>query len=525
MLVSFSGRKLLFFEQFNVNFSDKLNVLTGETGAGKSVLIRALQALFGKKVDLPASEGCELEALFVVPEEQMEKVKDFGIESEEIVVSLTVGKRWIYRLNGKLVPQNFVEQLFEDLVQFHQQNSQTGILKKQNQLLLLDRFHDEEELVKEYSSVYKSIKDFEKFLNQHDEQKLLEKLEELKVKIHLIEKVNPSIVEEASLRERYDRLMKQKEVVELLNEIVEIVEDDKEFGFQRLLKILQKIERSKLPVPSELVNLLDDVVQKSFEIARVSRKILDEFELEDVEKLEERIWLYNELKRKFGPTVEDVLENYKRLLNEYQSIEENLNKLKTAKEQLQKLKTKALQIAERLHEKRVEAARQLESIVQNHMKDLALNYGFVISVEKQSQLGPHGLDDVEMKLKSHDGELLGLKNVLSGGELSRLMLSIELACASKSFTDVLVFDEVDAGIGGLTGNVLGMKLKQVSKNYQTIVVTHLPQIARLADTHILVERLAQDKMRLKVLSEDERNQEIIRMIGGLEVLQGKDRPS
>ncbi len=509
----------MYFEEFSVNFSDKLNVLTGETGAGKSIIIRALQALVGKKVELPATEGCELEGLFTVAEGQEKRARELGIEADEIVVSLSFGKRWIYRVNGRLVPQSLVEELFEDVVQFHQQNSQTGILKKQHQLLLLDGFHGDERLVEEYAKTYGALKEVEKFVQQFNVRELEELLQNLRKKLDLIEKVNPSLEEEVDLQERYSRLMKQQEIATLLNEILEVVEDEQGLGLQRLWKVLQKVDRAKLPLPENIRSLIEEIFYKVSELSSQAKKLRDELELEDSGTLEARIWQYNELKRKFGPTIEDVLANYKKFLDEYRKINTDLEKFKSADLQIRELEKDAVVLASKLHEKRVSAARQLESIVRRHMKDLGLNFDFVVEVERKSELGPRGFDEVEMKVRSHKGEFVSLRNILSGGELSRLMLSIELACASRSISDVLVFDEVDTGIGGLTGNVLGLKLKKVSETFQTIVVTHLPQVARFADRHILVEKQGERRMNLRILTDEERNQEMIRMLGGEEILR------
>lgn len=175
-------------------------------------------------------------------------------------------------------------------------------------------------------------------------------------------------------------------------------------------------------------------------------------------------------------------------------------------------------MAQNVHDQRVKAVAKITKEVEKHLKDLAMNMSFSIRLEKVQDLNATGMDQIEFVVTLPNQEQLPVKGILSGGELSRLLLSLELVSAISLSSQILVFDEVDAGIGGMVGNVLGKKLKDVSKSFQTIVVTHLPQIAAYADKHFVVERFV-DKMVLKVLNEDEKRKELLRMIGGEEIFK------
>ncbi|MFN4189631.1 MAG: AAA family ATPase, partial [Pseudothermotoga sp.] len=207
MLIRFAGKNLLYFDQFEFLFSEGLNVITGETGAGKSVLLRALQAVLGKKVELPSNESCYLEALIALPKKTL---SEFGIDDQEIVVSLSPGKRWVYRLNGRMCTQSMIETLFEDIVHFHQQNSQTGLLKPRNQQIFLDAFLDDQEVLQQYSQVYGHMKELEKFLNEIDVEKLKRELDELQTQIEYFDRIKPSEEEEILLKERYERILRRQ---------------------------------------------------------------------------------------------------------------------------------------------------------------------------------------------------------------------------------------------------------------------------------------------------------------------------
>lgn len=515
MLVHFAGKNLLYFDQFEFSFSEGLNVITGETGAGKSVLLRALQAVLGRKVDLPANDNCYLEALITVPDQ---KLAEFGIDEDEVVISLSLGKRWVYRLNGKMCTQSTVELLFEDLVYFHQQNSQTGLLKPKNQQIFLDAFLEDQRIVEEYSQLYRTVKELEKFLNEIDLQTLQKQIENLRSEIEYFDRVKPSEEEEISLKEKYERILKRQQIAEILSKVTSVIENDSPDGFATLWDVLQRSEKLSRFFPAGFVDLLKEVLEKSQELNRFAKSNLQELEIEDIKEIEQRIWDYNDIKRRYGPEIKDVIEYFIKAKSRYDELNSKLQKFSQAKEQIKQLRNRAFELADEIHDQRVKAAKDITEQVKKHLKDLAMNMNFLVKIEKLQDLNAAGIDQVEFTVVLPNQDQLPIKNILSGGELSRLLLCLELVYASKFSSQTLVFDEVDAGIGGMVGNMLGRKLKDVSKNLQTIVVTHLPQIAVQADRHFVVER-SMDKMVLKTLNEDEKKKELLRMIGGEEIFQ------
>lgn len=513
MVIRFAGRNLLYFDEFEFDLSDGLNVITGETGAGKSILLRALQALFGRKVDLPVSDDSYIEALVSLPQERLSQ---FDIGEDQIVVSLSLGRRWIYRLNGRMITQGMVEAIFEDLVHFHQQNSQTGLLKPKNQLAFLDVFQNDQDLFQEYQETYKRLKELEKLMTDFDVEETQKQLEDLQTQIDYFQKIDPSQEEETLLRERYQRILKQQQIAEIVSKINLVMENDSPNGFVSLWDVLHSVEKIASVFPAGFLELLKEIIEKSEELNRMAKSILQETEIEDAKEIEERIWAYNDLKRRYGPEIKDVIEHFENIKRKARELEEKLKEFSRAKEEMVQLKARAFSLAEKIHENRLRAADQISREVKKHLKDLAMKIEFFVKIDKLSDLTSNGIDEVEFSVSLPNGERLPVRGILSGGELSRLLLSLELVCASKFSSQILVFDEVDAGIGGMVGNILGRKLKEVSENFQTIVVTHLPQIAVQADRHFVVER-ANDRMVLRCLTNEERKSELLRMVGGEEI--------
>lgn len=515
MLIRFAGKNLLYFDQFEFSFSEGLNVITGETGAGKSILLKALQAVLGKKVDLPSSENCYLEVFIAPPKKYL---AEFGIDEDELVISLSPGKRWVYKLNGRMCTQNMIETLFEDMIHFHQQNSQTGLLKPKNQQIFLDGFLGDQRILQEYSQLYRNIKELEKFLNEIDTEKMQREIDDLRSEIEYFNRVKPSEEEEISLKERYEKILKRQQIAEIFSQITKIIENDSPDGFATLWEVLQKCQKLARILPTGFVDLLNEILDKSEELNRFAKSALQELEIEDVKEIEQRIWDYNDLKRRYGPDIKDAIEYFKRIRSKYDELTSKLKNFSQAREQIGRLRHHAFELAHKIHDQRLQAAMNITKQVEKHLKDLAMNMSFSIRIEKLQDLNATGMDQIEFTVVLPNQDQLPIKGILSGGELSRLLLSLELVSATSFSSQILIFDEVDAGIGGMVGNVLGKKLKDVSENFQTIVVTHLPQIAAYADRHFVVERSI-DKMVLKVLNEDEKRKELLRMIGGEEIFK------
>lgn len=510
MILRFSGRKLLQFDSFDFEFSEGLNVITGETGAGKSILLKGLQALLGKKVELFGDEETWLEAIVRIDHID-EEIEELGIEEGEHIVSLSAGKRWVYRLDGRMYPQSVVERLFEDRVHFHQQNSHVNLLKKRYQLSLLDKFCGNEQMLAEYFGLYRKMIQLEKIVRELSAENYDEKIEELNAELSFFERHKPSEEEERSLKERFEKIHRSKQLASLAGDILYTLDEDLS---TQLWKLVRAAERTSSLLPRQLLELLRDVASGVDEIRLLVKKFMEELELEDSHELEARLSVYNELRRRFGPNWQDIKENWARLEKQRDELIAKKLQLQDAQRKLRSVEEHCWRLAKQLHENRRKAATELENLIKQNLEELSMTLQFTVKVEELDRLTATGVSDVEFVVEVN-GETKPLREVLSGGELSRTVLAAHLSVVNQ-FGNVFVFDEIDSGVGGMTGNVLGEKLKLLAKNSQVIVVTHLPQIARHADAHFVVMK-QNDSMHVKQLAMEERKAELLRMIGGKDV--------
>ncbi|WP_448523611.1 AAA family ATPase [Pseudothermotoga sp.] len=507
MILRFGGKNLLDFDSFDLEFSEGLNVITGETGAGKSILLRGLQALLGRRVELFNNGETWLEAL-VRMNDVDEELRDLGVREGEHIVSLSAGKRWIYRIDGRMYPQEVVEKLFENMVHFHQQNTHVNLLKRRYQLSLLDRFCDNVQVLSDYIEAYKRLIELHRIVEELSAEDLDRRIEELSGELSFFEKYKPSEDEERTLKERFERVNKAKQIVSLMEEVLRTLDEDLA---TRLWRLSFSAEKMASLVPKDLPGLLRDVAEKSDEVRALVRRFVDEIQLEDSHEVESRLSIYNELKRRFGPDWENIKKNWAKLEREKSELLESKRRLQLAERELRSIEERCWNLAEKLHENRVKATGEFEGFVNKHLRELAMNLNFSVKIERLNQLTFTGISDVEFVVEASN-EQRSLREVLSGGELSRMVLAVHLSVANQ-IGNVFVFDEIDSGIGGMTGNVLGEKLKSLSKSSQVIVVTHLPQIARHADAHFVVFKEDRN-MHVKSLTLEERKDELLRMIGG-----------
>ena len=518
VIVKLRGENLLFFGSFEIDFHPGLNVITGETGAGKSVLVRALQALCGVKDNYDLGGQFYIEALISSSDQVKEKLTEMGLETDEVVVSLSGGKRWVHRINGKMYPRSIVNELLQEFARFHTQNSQNSLLRNNCLLSMLDEFGSNKETLALYTSVYKKLRKMEQEIKEYNLNDLKREIEFLREEVKRFERVNISEQEEKELEVRFKRASEARNLRRILSELMEILENDDLSPMNSLRQLEREISKYAEMLPSGFCDLIAELLRSSDEISRLCRNVIDDLEEEDVDALEQRMWIYNDLKRRYGPEMKDVVNYYDSAKQKLADLKLRFERLNNISEEIKKIQDQAFKLADNLHENRVEAGKKICSEAERHLKDLSMNAKLYFELLRMNSLRSTGITSVELMTITNAGsEPMPVRAVASGGELSRLMLSLELALADKMNLGTLIFDEIDSGISGMVGNVLGEKLKTVSNKFQTVVVTHLPQIACLADRHFVVEKRQTDKtqMSIKVLAEDERNSELTRMVGGL----------
>gem|GEM_PF-596985 len=519
VIVKLRGENLLFFGSFEMDFHPRLNVITGETGAGKSVLVRALQALCGMKDNYDLGNQFYIEALisFSNQAQVKEKLTEMGLETDEVVVSLSGGKRWVHRINGKMYPRSVVNELLQEVARFHTQNSQNSLLRNNYLLSMLDEFGGNQEALTLYTSVYRELKKMEQEIEEYDLNDLKREIEFLQEEVKRFERVSISEQEEKELEIRFKKASEARNLRRILSELMKILESDDLSPMNSLRQIEREISKYAEMLPQGFCDLIAELLRSSDEISRLCRNVIDDLEEEDLDALEQKMWIYNDLKRRYGPEMKDVINYYDSTKQKLADLKLRFERLNDISERIKEIESQAFKLADRLHENRVKAGQKIRSEAERHLKDLSMNAKLYFELLKTDYLKNTGITSVELMTITNPGsEPMPVRTVASGGELSRLMLSLELALASRMNLGTLIFDEIDSGISGMVGNILGEKLKTVSNRFQTVVVTHLPQIARLADRHFVVEKRQTDKtqMSIKVLAEDERNSELTRMVGG-----------
>lgn len=489
----------LYFKDTDIYFDSGLNVITGETGAGKSLILDIFGILLG--ITSGRIDNYSAEVVVDLPED----IPEYDIFKGENIFSISrKNSRTIFKINGKVYPKNIVSTILSNYITLHRQNSHMKFLESNFLTNILDEIANNKDIINEYKKYYNEYKTLLKIINNNDYSELKNKLDYLESSINEIEEVNPSVEEEEELTSKYKTIVNLQDTIEKYSQVL----SESDIISEKLWNIKKLLDNEY----EESINTAIDIIET---LKLDIQKELSEFESYDINEIEEKIWQYNQLKRKYGPTIEDVIENYNNFVKEAKEIKQKLDLLENSERQISKCLKLMNKYSELLSTNRQKTSKKIIDTFYKHCQDLNLNVELKFHFEK-TDFNSYGKDKIELLGRTVKNQpLKPLKTIASGGELSRLMLALELSIASNG---ILIFDEVDAGISGETGNKLADKLKEVSEKYQVIVVSHLPQVAVRANKHILVTK-NNDKAEIKELSEEERSVEIKRMVGSDDVLK------
>ncbi|MCP4137694.1 MAG: DNA repair protein RecN [bacterium] len=550
MLSELRIKNFVIIEDLTVSFRKGLNILTGETGAGKSILIDALSGVLGEKMttDMIRSgfEKASLEGVFDISGHPhvKELLDDSGIDCDDDMLFL---KRDLYSsgrgkcfANTSPIPIGKLKEISEYLVDIHGQNEHQNIAKVAKHRELLDSFGGHQEEVAAIRELHERLHDIRDKLASFeiDEREKARRMEYNSFAINEIESAKLSPGEEDELKNESTLLANAEKLFTEINSASGLM--NAEGG---VLNNLRKTEKS-LSVVSEydtdISNILETIKESLYALEDASMFLRDyesniDFSPERINQVEGRLALISTLKKKYGDTIEDILayaDKARKELDAISSSDEELEKLKVEqKKTIQAAKTRAIELSE----KRKESGQKLETLVIKELRDLGMSGTvFHISIKqelsdkgeiendnKKYVLYPHGLDRIEFLLSANAGEeLRQLRKVASGGEMSRIMLALKNVILSADIVDSLVFDEVDAGISGKTAEIVGKKLKLLAGNRQVMVITHLPQIAAMSDRHFLVQKgKVGDRVttEIKKLSRKEKVREVARMLAGEQI--------
>jgi DNA repair protein RecN (Recombination protein N) len=535
MIIELRIRDYAVIHDLTLELGPGLSALSGETGAGKSIIVGALSLLLGERASSDAvragAERALVEAVFDVSDHPalIAQVKDLGIEAEDGLLILrrevaAVGRNraWI---NESPTTARTVGELGRSLVDLHGQHEHQTLLRKETQRSILDRFGEAEEDAISVARAFADLSEVEGRLRELQERRreLASRVDFLRFQMSELEEAGVQKGEEEVLAEEGRRLENSEE---LLSEGTRV--HDELYGndgaiTERISALVQTLTRLKDWDPS-LEGPHGDLQEAYHALSEVGRDLSNyvsklNHDPGRLEEVQSRLDLIHTLKRKYGPTSEDVIAAHDRVRRELEELEDGRWDEDTVTADAERARSTLTSAAALLSEKRREAATRFEREVEALLPDLGLPAGrFKVQMEALPQVRSHGAEDVEYLVSVNAGfPPTSLARVASGGELSRVMLTLKAILAQVDQVPTLVFDEIDAGIGGKVASLVAAKLKDVARYHQVFVVTHLPQLASRARSHLLVQKNDGEGLAatdVKGLTGDARVREIARMLGG-----------
>lgn len=534
MLESIQVKNVALIDMAEVEFGEGLNILTGETGAGKSILLSSVQLALGAKADKglirTGAEFASVTLTFLPDDEQKERLKDLDIDCEDDILVL---QRRIYpnksvcKINGENVILKTMQSVAQLLIDIHGQREHQAILKADVQEEMFDSYAMDEisgdlQRIRELYRDYKKLKlQYEELANQDTDY--TRELDFARFELDEIEKAELTEGEDEKLQEQYERLSNAKKIQDSVGSVQEIL------GGQNnsLLNEMSMALRTLLPVRDYDEELADAYTQLS-DVEMVLQdcihsldRYLDHFEMDasDLQRISDRLNLINHLKDKYGSHMEDIFQYAQTLSEKISRMENREQTLVSLQNQMEELLSSYDELSQSLYEKRKKACMELSEKMTQAMVDLNFEQcRFEVFCEHDKEhRKKNGCDSIAFMISLNPGEpLKPLANVASGGELSRIMLAVKTIFADKDRTGTLVFDEIDSGISGKTAWKVSEKLAVLRKEHQVICITHLPQIAAMADCHFCIRKSTIDNRTstsVHRLTEEESIAEIGRLLG------------
>ena len=524
-------------EQADISFDPGFNVLTGETGAGKSIVIDAISAILGKRAyrDMirTGTNKASVRAVFTnVP--NFPWFGENGVEyDEETVIQRDIfmdGKN-VCRVNGSLVTVSILQKLGLELINIHGQHDSATLFDEENHLRFLDAFADNEPLLQDYREKFSAVSTLRREIDRMtmDEGEKLRRMETLKYQVEEIEKADLKAGEDEELEQRRKLLQNSEKLSQGLEEAAEsLLGGDDSDGAAALLAqaayALSRIARYSDDYTA-FQERLTDLKYQVQDIADEVRDALEElsYSADELEQIESRLDIIHRLRRKYGSTCQEILEYLENARKELDEIEFADDRVEQLKKKLSAKEKAAWEAAMLLRKDRQEKGKLLAEKILSELRQLDMPRVQFQCRFRETELGADGADFVAFYLSANAGEdLKPLSKVASGGELARIMLSMKNVLAEKDAVDTLIFDEVDTGVSGRAAQRIAEKLRALAKHKQVLCVTHLPQLAALADTHMLIAKSERDGRTFTTvtpLDREGRKQELARIIGGTNITE------
>ncbi len=541
MLLNLHVKNMALIDEIEVSFRDGLNILTGETGAGKSIIIGSIGYALGGKMPKDvvgkfADYGL-VELVFSVDNldnnHELKKLvdeMDIPIDDEQIIISrkITNGKS-IIKVNGETQTAGKLKELTNFLIDVHGQHEHESLLHKNKHLEILDEFAGDE-LKNVYAIYTENYKEYKELLKKRDsftmdEEQRMRELSFIEFEVNEIEEAELKIGEDEQLEQDYKLFSNQEKIANALAVCASSLNENG--GANECVANAISAITPVASLDEELSNIYSSLMDLDTICSDVNRAIsgyIDNISYNEEKSVSvlKRLDLINKLKMKHGKTVETILEKYSELQEKLNELRDYENAKKIVEKQIFEKENKLLELANSLTKIRKNAAMSLEKDIISVLASLNfLEVVFKVDFKALDEYSTKGMDDIEFLISTNPGEnIKPLKDIASGGELSRIMLGIKTILAGKDAIGTLIFDEIDTGISGKTAGLVAEKLGIISREHQVICITHLPQIAAMADSHFIIEKNVIDeytKTEIKQLSSEGEIGELARMLGGVNI--------
>ena len=540
MLLNVHIKNIALIDDANVNFTDNLNILTGETGAGKSIIMGALKIGMGDKLpkDIVREAGKEgfCQLLFLVDDESvLEQIRQLGVEPTEdgeiLITRRIVNSRTINTINDMAVTAARLREVSALLIDMHTQHQQQTLLKKNEHMKLLDKFGRaaieplKREVAQRHADYTELVDQMDKL--SMDEAERSRRAEFLKYQIAEIESANVKAGEDEDIEHQYNKMVNSRDIVAAASEVYSVTgyENQSSAGNEigRVLVNLKGIKELDDEIDglySQLENI--DALLNDFNVELSNYMQSMNFDDSEFREVESRLDVINDIKGKYGSTVDEVNRYLEESKAEYEKLSEYDEYIAELSGKINKAKKLMIDAADKLSAERKKQAKLMCKEIKTALSDLSfMQVDFDMVFDRLSECTANGIDDCYFVISTNVGEKLRpLYDVASGGELSRIMLAVKSCMAAEDNIGTLVFDEIDVGISGRAAQAVAEKMALISRKHQVISITHLPQIAAMADSHYLIEKSADEgKTVTKIvrLSKAESITEIARLLGGASI--------
>ena len=540
MLKQLQIRNFAIIDELELQFREGMTVLTGETGAGKSILIDALGLVLGDRAESSiirsGSDRAEISAVFKTSDNPdiaaLMEEQAIEPESDEILIRRVINTDGRSRafINSSPVTLQILKTLGENLIDIHGQHAHQSLMKRDTQRKLLDTFADHEEILikvnRHYSDWRKATDNLAKLSGNskdHDAQLAL-----LEYQLQELEALSLAEGEFEKLEEEYKRLINANQLLETTQKTINLLEDDEQSiqsQVARVIRELQDIQRYDTAL-DKVMELINNAMIQLDEGTDELKSYLDKLELdpEKLDQTERRLNEIHDMARKHHIQPEQLTDHLKHLSEQHNLMINNQEAVATLLKQQEQALTEYKTVSEKLHDSRKKAAKNMSNAISKQLKQLGMPEGrIVIDVNHADSEAPHpsGNDIIEFLVSANPGQApQPVRKIASGGELSRISLAIQVISKNDNGVPTFIFDEVDAGIGGGIAEVVGNLLHSLAANHQIFCVTHLPQVASQGDQHLLVQKSSDKKStqtQVTELGKNERIEEIARMLGGLKI--------